>query len=99
MPLSAKGKEILASMEKTYGSKKKAEEVMYAMKNLGELTGIDNARKDMTDNEWETLIKLLDKFFGEESEEKEHREDANTTYIDRTLSHVDAICDSVISRK
>ena len=117
---------------------------MYAMKNLGELTGIDNARKDMTDNEWETLIKLLDKFFGEESEEKEHKEDsafseleakfkkegkkdpgglayaigekkygkegmekkslagrkdANTTYIDRKLAHVDAICDSVMSHK
>ena len=43
MPLTAKGEKILKSMEKTYGSEKKAEQVLYASKNAGEITGIDDA--------------------------------------------------------
>lgn len=38
MPLSAKGKEILAKMEKNYGSEKKGKSVFYAMENKGSLT-------------------------------------------------------------
>lgn len=41
MPLTPKGEEILNSMEKTYGSKKKAESVLYASKNAGKISGID----------------------------------------------------------
>lgn len=42
MPLTAKGEEIKHSMEKTYGSEKKAEQVLYASKNAGTITGIDS---------------------------------------------------------
>jgi hypothetical protein len=45
MPLTKKGKKILGSMEKTYGSKKKAESVLYASKNAGKISGIDRAKK------------------------------------------------------
>ena len=45
MPLSAKGSEIEKSMEKTYGSKEKAEQVLYASKNAGKITGIDSFGK------------------------------------------------------
>lgn len=41
MPLTAKGEKILKSMEETYGSKEKAEQVLYASKNAGKITGID----------------------------------------------------------
>lgn len=41
MPLNEKGQEILSSMEKTYGSPEKAESVLYASKNAGTVTGID----------------------------------------------------------
>lgn len=41
MPLTNKGEEILASMKKTYGSEEKAKEVLYASKNAGTITGID----------------------------------------------------------
>lgn len=41
MPLTKKGQEILKSMEDTYGSKKKAEEVFYASKNAGKLKGVE----------------------------------------------------------
>lgn len=47
MPLSAKGTEILKAMEKTYGSREKAEQVLYASKNAGKITGIDAAMLDM----------------------------------------------------
>jgi hypothetical protein len=40
MPLTAKGKEIMASMRKTYPSKEKAEEVFYASENAGKITGV-----------------------------------------------------------
>jgi hypothetical protein len=43
MPLTKKGEEILSAMEKTYGNKKKAEQVLYASKNAGKITGIDDA--------------------------------------------------------
>ena len=43
MPLTAKGEKIKAAMEKTYGSEKKAEQVLYASKNAGRISGIDKA--------------------------------------------------------
>lgn len=45
MPLTKKGKKIKGAMMDTYGSKKKAEQVLYASKNAGKITGIDKAKK------------------------------------------------------
>jgi hypothetical protein len=45
VPLSKKGKKILRSMEKTYGSKKKAKQVLYASKNKGTIKGTCKSRK------------------------------------------------------
>jgi hypothetical protein len=45
MPLTKKGQKIKSAMEKTYGSKKKAEQVLYASKNAGKISGIDKAKK------------------------------------------------------
>lgn len=45
-PLTEKGEEILRSMEKTYGSKEKAEQVLHASKNKGTITGVDEAKLD-----------------------------------------------------
>lgn len=42
MPLTKKGEEILAAMKREYGAKK-GEEVFYASKNAGKITGIDDA--------------------------------------------------------
>ena len=44
MPLTQKGKKVIHSMTETYGNKKKAESVLYAMKNCGKLKGIDHPR-------------------------------------------------------
>lgn len=44
MPLTKKGKEVMASMRETYGGKKKIEQVFYASKNKGKLTGVDAAK-------------------------------------------------------
>ena len=41
MPLNAKGKKILKSMKKTYGSTKKAKSVFYASINKGKITGAE----------------------------------------------------------
>ena len=41
MPLSKKGKKIMRSMKKTYGSDKKAKEVFYASKNAGRIRGVE----------------------------------------------------------
>ena len=40
MPLTSKGQEILAHMKKQYGAEK-GEEVFYASKNAGTITGVD----------------------------------------------------------
>ena len=40
MPLTPKGKEIMSSMKKQYGSKK-GKSVFYASKNSGKITGVD----------------------------------------------------------
>lgn len=45
MPLTSKGKRILKSMKKTYGSAEKAKSVLYASKNAGKISGIDKAKK------------------------------------------------------
>lgn len=41
MPLTKKGKKIMKAMKKSYGGKKKAEEVFYASKNKGTIKGVD----------------------------------------------------------
>ena len=45
MPLTKKGSKIKKAMEKTYGSDKKAEQVLYASKNSGKISGIDKPKK------------------------------------------------------
>ena len=44
-PLTRKGTKILQAMAKTYGSKKKAEQVFYASKNAGKITGVEHHKK------------------------------------------------------
>jgi hypothetical protein len=43
MPLNEKGREIMASMRKTYGVKK-AKNVFYASKNKGTISGVDRKK-------------------------------------------------------
>ena len=45
MPLTAKGEEIKAALTEEYGEKK-GEQVLYAGKNKGTFTGIDEAKLD-----------------------------------------------------
>jgi len=45
MPLTAKGAEVMASMVKTYGSKKKAKRIFYSMVNAGKLKGVHKGKK------------------------------------------------------
>ena len=42
MPLTAKGSEIMANMQKHYG-KEKGEQVFYASANAGKITGVHDA--------------------------------------------------------
>ena len=101
MPLTAKGEKILSAMQKEYGEKK-GKEVFYASKNKGLISGIDdadnpgtsplsNTRPDMSDDDWDKLRSLLDKFFKEESAEKEHREDAFSARVDAAIGKVGII--------
>jgi len=46
MPLTAKGGEIKSNMEREYGSKK-GEEVFYASKNAGTISGVDRQDDDV----------------------------------------------------
>ncbi len=46
MPLTAKGEEILHSMQKEYGAKK-GESVFYASRNKGNITGVDSVNDKM----------------------------------------------------
>lgn len=45
MPLTSKGKTIMSAMKDTYKSKEKAEDVFYASKNKGTITGVDRPKK------------------------------------------------------
>lgn len=42
MPLTAKGEEILAAMQKEYGAEK-GKQVFYASRNAGKISGVDEA--------------------------------------------------------
>jgi hypothetical protein len=44
MPLSDKGRRILSSMRKTYGSEEKAKRVFYASANAGRIRGVEKGR-------------------------------------------------------
>jgi hypothetical protein len=44
MPLTKKGKKIKSAMQEQYG-KKKGEQVFYASKNKGNISGVDKPRK------------------------------------------------------
>lgn len=43
MPLTSKGRSILAAMRKQYG--KRAKQVFYASRNKGTISGVDRRRK------------------------------------------------------
>lgn len=43
MPLTSKGKKILSEMKKEYGQK--AEQVFYASKNKGTISGVEHKKK------------------------------------------------------
>jgi hypothetical protein len=45
MPLTKKGRKIRRAMQKTYGSKKKADRVFYASRNKGRIKGVDRKRR------------------------------------------------------
>ena len=45
MPLTKKGKSVMASMKKTYKSKEKAQRVFYSMINAGKLKGAERKKK------------------------------------------------------
>lgn len=67
MPLTKKGQEILSQMEKTYGSKQKAEQVFYASKNKGTISGVDSAKEDATladAAKLDALVKACDAYDG-----------------------------------
>lgn len=88
MPLTEKGAHILAAMHKEYGAEK-GNRVFYASKNKHLITGVDSSENataaDMTDGDWVELRGLLDKFFGEEAQEAEHREDADIPRLGSAL--------------
>lgn len=44
MPLTPKGRKIKASMRQQYG-KEKAEEIFYASRNKGTISGVDKAKR------------------------------------------------------
>lgn len=46
MPLTAKGNEVMNAMKQEYGSKR-GEEVFYASKNAGTVTGVDAVKMAM----------------------------------------------------
>lgn len=48
MPLTAKGEEIMSAMKKQYGTEK-GEEVFYASKNAGTITGVDSDELTMAE--------------------------------------------------
>lgn len=50
MPLTSKGEEIKANMEKEYG-KKKGEQVFYASANKGTINGVHNDRSNNMSND------------------------------------------------
>jgi hypothetical protein len=45
VPLTKKGRTVMSSMVKTYGSKKKAKEVFYASQNKHTITGVTREKK------------------------------------------------------
>lgn len=47
MPLTQKGKKVMASMKKTYKDSKKAKSVFYASVNKGTLKGVERAQSTL----------------------------------------------------
>ena len=45
MPKTAKGRKIMASMRKTYPTKRKAEQVFYASANKGKIKGVHKRKR------------------------------------------------------
>jgi hypothetical protein len=58
MPLTSKGKKIMASMKKRYG-KNKGEEVFYASKNKGTIEGVEETKENKPMNHLEKFINQI----------------------------------------
>ena len=56
MPLTRKGRKIMASMRRSYPTTKKARQVFYASRNAGKITGVDRPRTPLTSDGEARLI-------------------------------------------
>lgn len=45
MVLTKKGNKVMRAMQKTYGSKEKADQVFYASRNSGRIKGVERKRR------------------------------------------------------
>lgn len=63
MPLTAKGREILAKMEERYGSDK-GKEVFYASRNKGTITGVDDVPVSSNPASLDAVVKACDDYDG-----------------------------------
>ena len=81
MPLTEKGKKIMKSMQKQY-EKKKAEEVFYASKNAGKITGVDKNMKTKKAKTGKLLEKEADKYLEERSPGARHSDKDRERILD-----------------
>jgi hypothetical protein len=81
MPLTSKGNEIKNAMTKEYGAKK-GEEVFYASKNAGKISGVDSAENKAMSNQTPGLEKAFDAL------------NCLMDDVKRMKSRVDARCDA-----
>jgi|GEM_PF-2969575 len=76
-------------MQRSYGAKR-GEQVFYASKNAGKISGVDAA--DMAGPEWDELDRLFGEWIKEERQEPEHAEDrvmgAVTRFFDKITGFI-----------
>lgn len=83
MPLSSKGEKILSSMKSEYGSKK-GEQVFYASKNAGRISGIDSY--------YDPTAERSDFTIGKDNPNHPHATTGTEPVWDVLAARVDAFC-------
>ena len=83
MPLSSKGEKILSSMKSEYGSKK-GEQVFYASKNAGRISGIDSY--------YDPTAERSDFTIGKDNPNHPHATTGTEPVWDVPAARVDAFC-------
>jgi hypothetical protein len=90
MPLTSKGEHVMSAMKKEYGGEK-GEEVFYASKNKGTISGVDGAVKEPNDKDFAEHQRMVQKMNQQQREFIRNKQTGRSDELSPLADRIDAL--------